>query len=250
MTRKMEPAPVKRQLAEMKTRTLTNQTHCFREIRVAFLAGNNRKAKHASEPRPAQTLYFLRAFSKSFRNTSIFGLLVSFLVGGPLLAGSSVSKEYQVKAAFLYNFAKFVEWPSGVMPNGTSPIVIGVFGKNPFGEELERLVSGRTINEHPVQVRQAQAAEELRSCHLVFVSAAEGKRLPELFAALKGASVLTIGESGKFSELGGTINFVLEGDKLQFEIDGDSASRAGLRISAQLLKLAKTVRGAREIGRN
>ena len=228
MTREMEPAPVERRPAEMKKRTVTSQTLCLREIHIAFLPRSNRKAKHASALRAARTIQPLSAFSKAVLRTFIFGFLVPLLAGSQqqLLAESSVSKEYQVKAAFLYNFAKFVEWPSAVNPTGTSPIVIGVFGKNPFGEELEKLVRNKTINEHPVQVRQGQTPEELRSCHLVFVSAAEGKRLPELFAALKGTNVLTVGESGKFGELGGIINFVLEREKLQFEIDGDSASRA------------------------
>jgi len=219
---------------------------------MAFLERNDRETEHAKAPGAPKRLKHQLVLSTVFQKTFILGLLVPLLAGAQerLLAESSVSKEYQVKAAFLYNFAKFVEWPSAVIPTGTSPIVIGVFGKNPFGEELEKLVRNKTINEHPVQVRQGQTPEELRSCHLVFVSAAEGKRLPELFAALKGSNVLTVGESGKFGELGGIINFVLEREKLQFEIDGDSASRAGLRISSHLLKLAKTVRGAREIGRN
>ncbi len=177
-------------------------------------------------------------------------LLFSLVLTGneqSLKADDTVSTEYQVKAAFLYNFPKFVQWPASAIPKRSSPIIIGVFGANPFGDELDRLVKDRTINEHPIEIKQSRKPDELRSCHLVFVSQGEGKRLPELFAALKGASVLTVGESAKFADLGGIINFVVEAGKLRFEIDGDSASRARLRISAQLLKLAKTVRGAREV---
>jgi len=217
---------------------------------VAFLAETNRTAERAATQRG--DLRFQTESSKTRSKSTWLWLLLLLLTGTCDLLGAenAVSKEYQVKAAFLYNFSKFVEWPAAVMPQGASPIVVGVFGKNPFGAELEKLVRDKTINEHPIKIRQPQTPEDLRSCHMVFVSDEEGKRLPELLAALKGASVLTVGESQKFAELGGIINFVQEDGKLRFEINGDSAVSAGLRISAQLLKLAKTVRGAREIGRN
>jgi len=217
---------------------------------VAFLAETNKTAERGTTRRGA--FRFRSASSKTCPKIALLWLPLLLLTGSPepLGAETAVTKEYQVKAAFLYNFGKFVEWPAAVMPQGTSPIVVGVFGKNPFGAELEKLVRDKTINEHPIKIRQPQTPEDLRSCHMVFVSEEEGKRLPELLAALKGASVLTVGESQKFAELGGIINFVQEDGKLRFEINGDSAVSARLRISAQLLKLAKTVRGAREIGRN
>lgn len=214
---------------------------------MAFLAQTSQTVRRGALRRVV--FRFRSASSKACPKIARLWLLL-LLTGSPQLvrADDAVSKEYQVKAAFLYNFGKFVEWPAAVMPNGKSPILIGVYGKSPFGDELQQIVKGKTINERPVEIQLAQIAEQLRNCHLVFVSSGEDKRLPELFAALKGAHVLTVGESKKFAELGGTINFVQEDGKLRFEIDGDSAGRAGLRISAQLLKLAKTVRGAREVG--
>jgi hypothetical protein len=133
--------------------------------------------------------------------------------------------------------------------NCATPIVIGVFGKTPLADELEKLVKGKTINLHPLTVKRSENPEELRACHLIFAGAGDAKSLPELFTALKDSSVLTVGESQQFSELGGMINFILEGDKVRFEIDIDSAGRAGLKINAQLQKLAMTVHGAREMGR-
>jgi hypothetical protein len=164
-------------------------------------------------------------------------------------AEPDVSKEYQIKAAFLYNFAKFVEWPASALANGNSPMVICVLGKNPFGDELEKLVKGKSVNGHPLIVKRSPKLEEVQRCHLIFAGAGEEERLPEWFAALRDSSVLTVGESQQFGELGGMINFVLEGDKVRFEIDVETAGRAGLKINAQLQKLARAVRGTREIGR-
>ena len=176
-------------------------------------------------------------------------VLVMLFPCSQALLGAEPVREYQIKAAFLYNFAKFVEWPASALANGNSPIVIGVLGKNPLGDELEKVVKGKTVNGHPLIVKRSPKLEELQSCHLIFAGAEEEKRLPELFAALRDSSVLTVGESQQFGELGGMINFVLEGDKVRFEIDVEVAGRVGLKINAQLQKLAKAVHGAREMGR-
>jgi hypothetical protein len=127
--------------------------------------------------------------------------------------------------------------------------VIGVSGKTPLADELEKLVKDKAVNGHPLLVKRAQNPEELRACHVVFVGVGDAKRIPEIFMVLKYSSVLTVGESQQFGELGGMINFVLEGDKVRFEIDVDSASRAGLKINAQLQKLARAVHGVPEMGR-
>jgi hypothetical protein len=153
-----------------------------------------------------------------------------------------VGKEYQVKAAFLYNFAKFVEWPAHRFEEASSPIVIGVFGGNPFGGELERLTRDRTINGRPIVVRVIQSASAARGTHLLFFSADADNRFPDLREALRAAGTLTVGESDGFGRHGGMINFVPEGDKLRFEINIGETSGAGLKMSAQLQKLAKNVR--------
>ena len=147
-------------------------------------------------------------------------------------------KEYQVKAAFLFNFTKFVEWPARKFADGTSPIVIGILGANPFGPELEKAVRGRHINGREVVVQQFESAEAARSAHLLFVSAGSDPSIVNALRVLDGSSVLTVGESDAFTRHGGIITLVLEGDKLGFTINIDSAGRAGLKISAQLQKLA------------
>jgi hypothetical protein len=147
-------------------------------------------------------------------------------------------KEYQVKAAFLFNFSKFVEWPARKFADGTSPIVIGVLGVNPFGPELEKAVMHRHINGREVVVQQFESAEAARISHLLFVSAGSDSSILKSLRALEGSAVLTVGESEAFTRNGGMITLVLEADKLGFTINMDSAGRTGLKISAQLQKLA------------
>lgn len=174
------------------------------------------------------------------------GWLVAGLLGA-LVVGSAqgaepVSKEYQIKAAFLYNFANFVQWPEQSFDQADSPLVIGVFGANPFGTELDKAIRGRSINGHRLVATVVQTPAAARQTHLLFVGATEDSKLDELKAALGGAPVLTVGESAAFARLGGTITFVLRSDKLRFEINVGTAQKTGLKISAQLQKLATEVR--------
>jgi len=169
----------------------------------------------------------------------LIGLLC---LGGYVARGAEaeVSKEYRIKAAFLYNFTKFVEWPAACFPNESSPIIIGVFGQNPFGDELEKIVQGRTVNHHPIVVNLIATAAAAATVHLLFVPAGEETRLPA--TAWRSAAIVAVGESESFAAGGGTITFTREGDKIRFEINIAAAERSGLRISAQLQKLANAVR--------
>lgn len=172
---------------------------------------------------------------------ALFGLL---LLNGRAAVGAElpVSKEYRIKAAFLYNFTKFIEWPAKSFSGATDPIVIGVLGPAALGAELERIVQGRRVNGRAIVVKQVDAVAEVRSTHLLFVSAPEDARFAEVASAIEGSPVLTVGESSLFARAGGAISFVLEDDKVRFEINIASAERTGLHISAQLQKLATVVR--------
>jgi hypothetical protein len=166
-------------------------------------------------------------------------------LSGPLLAGGAgvpIAKEHEVKAAFVYNFFKFVEWPSGRVQETKAPFVIGVVGKGNITTGLESTVRERDINGHPLIVKTVETPEAARTVHLLFICAAEDNRLVELLPTLAGSGVLTVGESEAFAQQGGIITFVREGETLRFVINMDSAERAGLKISAQLQKLAKTIR--------
>lgn len=149
------------------------------------------------------------------------------------------SSEYQVKAAFLYNFAKFVDWPAEAFAGSNGMLVIGVIGDDPFGGALDQAINGKTINGRPLVVRRLRWGQDLRSCHILFISSSERKHLQQIIQSLRGASVLTVGDMGQFNQAGGIINFILEASKVRFEINSRGAGQAQLRISSKLLALAK-----------
>ena len=145
--------------------------------------------------------------------------------------------EYQVKAAFLYNFVKFVEWPATPAAQ-EGPIEICVLGKDPFGGALERVVEGKTVNDRALVIRHFGDIAAARSCQVLFVSTSEAGRVSEIVKAVRGWSVLTVSEINRFSERGGIINFLMEGQRVRFRINTKMAASAGLTISSKLLELA------------
>lgn len=161
----------------------------------------------------------------------------------PALAQDVEAPEYQVKAAFLYNFAKFAEWPTNTFASTNAPMTFGVFGPNPFRGELKRALQGRSINGHPLRFRELTATDELKQCQVVFISAKHREPLNEILNAVRTVPVLTVGEEpGHFIEAGGIINFILEDDKVHFEINNEAARRVGLKLSSKLLSLATRVK--------
>lgn len=146
--------------------------------------------------------------------------------------------EYQIKAAFLYNFVKFVQWPTQAYAGPTSPIVIGVLGENMFGDELEKAIQDKVINHHPLQFKKFDSVAEVTNCQVLFISASEKKGFAEILGALRGKSILTVGESSEFLRDGGMINFVIVDLRVRFQINNESARKAGLIISSDLLNLA------------
>jgi len=166
------------------------------------------------------------------------GLIWLLLAGGDGRAQESQPTEYQIKAAFLFNFAKFVQWPAGAIAGVTSPIVVGILGENPFHDDLARTIRNKTIDEHPMVIKEFHSPTEATNCHILFISTSEKNRLPEILKDLKGTSVLTVSEMEHFTESGGMINFVLIGKKIRFQINNDEAAKAGLKISSKLMSLA------------
>jgi hypothetical protein len=164
--------------------------------------------------------------------------LVVLLVLGASAAFADGAKESEVKAAFLYNFTKFVEWPAESLPDDDSPIVIGVLGKSPIGDELAKAVQNRKVNQHPITIVQLDSLETATRVHVLFVPATAEALLGDLREWPRG--VLAVGETEAFARIG-TIAFTKAGDKVRFQIDVSIAERGGLKISAQLQKLASTV---------
>ena len=173
-----------------------------------------------------------------FRATLIACLGLALLLPADAGAQASQPSEYQVKAAFLFNFAKFVEWPPETFAGETSPLVIGILGDNPFGTDLERTVAGKLINNRPITIRSFPTAAEAANCHILFISSSEKKRLPDIIQSLHGTAVLTVGETDQFIASGGMVNFVQEASKIRFQINDDAAKAARLKISSKLLTLA------------
>lgn len=151
------------------------------------------------------------------------------------------SKEYQVKAAFLYNFAQFVNWPDTAFTNAQQPFQIGVLGENPFGADLKETVHGEEIHGRPVVIQESKHAEGLASCQIVFISKAEAGRLDEVVSKLGSKPVLTVSENPGFAQRGGVVNFYRDGGKIRFEINPDAAEKNGLKLGAQLLAVGKII---------
>ena len=151
------------------------------------------------------------------------------------------SIEYQVKGAFLLNFAKFVDWPADAFLNDKSSINFCVFKYDPFGNTLDEILHGKTINNRELIARRIKELPDLRACHIVFVSGREDKRLSEVLNSLKGTSALVVGEGDDFADRGGGIQFFLETNKLRFAVNVDAVQRARLNVSSKLLTMAKII---------
>lgn len=167
-------------------------------------------------------------------------LLCALLVGHRPTAADPLN-EYAVKAAFLYQFTRFVEWPPTMFPDPEAPLVLGVLGQDPFGDHLRAATQGRTANGRPIVVRHVRHGEQLRQCHVLFVSASEEARIPDVLRTVGTAGVLTVGDSPGFAEAGGTVNFVIEAARVKLEVNMAAAERARVRISSKLLTLARIV---------
>ena len=156
--------------------------------------------------------------------------------------------ENKVKAAFVFNFTKFIEWPSNAFEKVDTPFVVAVLGADGIASAMEEAVRDKKAHNRPLIVRRLTRIEELgdgSACHLLFVGRSEQARLAEIFSRLEKAGVVTVADSEGFLDQGGMINFVMESKKVRFEINAVAAERVGLKISSQLLKLAIRVAPAR-----
>ena len=169
-------------------------------------------------------------------------LLVASGTGHPAAAETVPFREAEVKAAFLFNFAQFIEWPPQTFSNAAAPFVIGVLGDEAFGHILNQMVQGETIRGRPIILKSHKRADELADCHILFISRAEHARVGQILNAIGFPGVLTIGETEQFTRLGGIINFITTRDsKVRFELHLANATRAGLKIDAKLLKVAQVI---------
>ena len=187
--------------------------------------------------------------SSKRRSRSVWVSAVAvYLVCGVMLRGSLAvsaqpgpSKEYQVKAVFLFNFAQFVGWPRSVFARADTPLVIGVLGENPFGAYLDDAVRGEKVDARRLEIRHYRRVEELKACQLLFISRSEADRLETILASLKDRSILIVGDIDDFVQRGGMVQLATAQNKIRLIINNDAAKAANLTISSQLLRSAEIV---------
>lgn len=169
------------------------------------------------------------------------------IVGACFLAGCAAAAdnaalEYKVKAGYLFNFAKFVEWPQSSFTNASAPLVVGLVGDDPFGQMLDEALAGKNVNGRGFVIRHYDPQEDLSSCHVLFVSRSAKGRAAKILETLRERTVLTVGESDGFGQLGGMINFTLMGGQVKIETNPEAAAGVGLKVSSKLLAASRTVK--------
>ena len=182
---------------------------------------------------------------RSIRVLLVLSAMLS--VSKPALFGqTTISKEYQIKAAFLFNFAQFVEWPPTAFANSNTSFCIGILGDDPFGAALDETVRGETIDNRKITIKRARQIGDLENCQMIFVSRSARNRIPQILSRLDSKPILTVSEVEGFAQQGGGINFYLEGKKVRFEINPTVVKSDGLIISSQLVSLGKIVQQTKE----
>jgi hypothetical protein len=154
----------------------------------------------------------------------------------------------QVQAAYLYNFGKFVKWPAVALANQSGAFTICVLDQDPFGATLQSTLAGESVGGKPVTVKRLAKAQDAAACHILFIGSAQQRDLREILAALDDAAVLTVSDMPDFSKRGGMIQFVLEGDRIRFEINLEGAQKSHLVFPSELLKVATAVKNPARLG--
>jgi hypothetical protein len=171
-----------------------------------------------------------------------------FVVSLLCFAQANKPNEYQVKAAYLYNFGKFVNWSSSFTPSNKESFAICIVGQDPFGTALEATVAGEKVGGKPVEVRRISKKQDAASCRVLFVSASERDRLDEVLTDFAPVNILTVSDMPNFTSHGGIIQFVVIENKIRFEVNLSAAERSNLNLSSELLKVAVAVHRSPESG--
>jgi hypothetical protein len=163
----------------------------------------------------------------------VIGLIVSEAHG-------QTFKEYDLKAVFLYNFTQFVEWPPEAFQDDSSPFIIGVLGADPFKKYLEETVRDEVVRNRKLIIQHYSRVEDIKTCHILFISQSEAKQIAQILDGLKNRSILIVGETEGFTRLGGVIGFATERNKIRLRINLTAARAANLTLSSKLLRIAET----------
>jgi YfiR/HmsC-like len=176
------------------------------------------------------------------RRTFLRAALLLLFLSGPFgLRAETTSREYALKAAFLYNFAQFTEWPGDAFAATNSPFVIGVLGDDPFGKALNETVQGQLMNGRKFAVERYRHVEDVKACQILFISQSESRRLGDITAALGQRPILTVSDIKDAAARGVSVQFVTEHNKIRFKINLDSLKQSKLAMSSKLLRVAQIV---------
>lgn len=204
--------------------------------------------KHKSHKAASSTEYCRLSFDRGLLLQLIMAAVVWLLFAGSSAFGQTKPSEYQVEAAYLYNFGRFVEWSAKGTTGQTSAFTICVLGEDPFGQALDATLAGETIGNQRLAARRISSPQMSGDCQILFISSSEGNRLNRIIEALDKSAVLTVSDIPEFSQRGGMIQFVLVEKKIRFEVNLSATQRAGLTLSSELLKVATVVRENRHPG--
>jgi YfiR/HmsC-like len=176
------------------------------------------------------------------RGFKVITAICALLVAPILCAQQPKPSEYQVKATYLFNFGKFVKWPADATAVKSDSFAVCVLGQDPFGPILDATLAGEALDGKPVVLKRIPQAQDATDCRILFISATEEKRLKEILTILDEAGVLTVSDMPRFTQRGGIIQFIFEGERIRFEINLESAESAKLVLSSELLKVAASVK--------
>jgi hypothetical protein len=176
---------------------------------------------------------------KRFLPAFLLALALSFSAGS--LLAQTVAKEYRIKAAYLFNFSQYVEWPADAFKDSNDPLTYCTIGDDPFQGMLDESLNAKFAGTRPLRVQHLRPSENFQGCQILFIGTNEKKHIAEVVETLKQLPVLVVGESSHFIQQGGTIGFLSENNTVRFEVNLDAAQRARLNVSATLLSVAQTV---------
>ncbi len=168
-------------------------------------------------------------------------VLLSLFAGIGTIQAQPTTAEYKLKAVYLYNFLQYVDFPPNAFADEQSPIVIGVLGNDPFGNTLDETIISEVVKNRRLEVRRFKRVNDITDCHVLFIGASEEDKLKSILAALKGRSILTVGDVENFARLGGVIRFLTENNKIRLKINLEAAKEANLSISSKLLQIAEII---------
>ncbi len=181
----------------------------------------------------------MRIYHHSFGPCLAIALTLSSLICLPVHSHADGPREYQVKAAFLYHFATFVDWPSSTFQVTNGHFRLCIMVKDPFGENLDTALRAKKVDGHPLEIHRNPSTAKLKHCHLLYLTASQSSRLRTYRRHYGNANILTVGENDTFMQHGGIIKFFLDDQKVRFAINPDAINNTNLKVSSKLLRLAK-----------